>query len=266
MLTTRVYSAIILGAVVLPLVWVGGPLFLAGIIALAILASWEYGRMVTGIGYQPQMPLLFGLAVTLPLAAYVRSAQPMQGEIVAAAIALSLLAQIFRKQAKHPLAEWALSLSGGLYVSLLISYFVLLRLLPNGTAWVFLLLACVWTCDSAAYLAGSNFGRHGFFTYISPKKTVEGAVGGILAGSVVALAGVPLLGFPLAHALPLGLAISMAATFGDLAESLIKRQLKVKDSGNTIPGHGGFLDRIDSLLFAAVVLYCYAAWLPRLSW
>ena len=194
------------------------------------------------------MPLLFALAVLLPLEAYLRGARTLQGEIVAGAIALSLLAQLFRKQAKHPLAEWALALSGGLYVSLLLSYFVLLRMLPNGMFWIFLLLICVWTCDSCAYLAGSNFGRHGFFTHISPKKTVEGAVGGILAGSVAAFAGVPLLGIPLAHALPLGLAMSVAATFGDLAESLIKRQLKVKDSGNTIPGHGGFLDRIDSLL------------------
>lgn len=266
MLGKRVTSALILGAVVLPIVWVGGPLYLAGIIAVALLASWEYARMLAGVGYRPQTPLLFAMAILLPLEAYWRSVPSLQGEILAAVAALSLVAQVFQRQSKHPLLDWALSLAGGLYISLLMSYFILLRNLTSGVYWVLLVLICVWTCDSCAYLAGTNFGKHGFFTNISPKKTLEGAIGGIVAGSAVAFVGVPFLPIPLSHALPLGLAVAFAATFGDLAESLIKRQLKTKDSGATIPGHGGFLDRIDSLLFAGVVMYYYAAWVSRFIW
>lgn len=266
MLATRASSAIVLGLIVLPLVWVGGPLFAVGIVALSVLAVWELARMMSSVGHQPQVPFMLGLAVLLPLEAHLRFLQSLQSEILALAIALSLTAQIFRRDAKHPLTDWALSFAGTLYVALPLSYFVSLRAMANGTFWVLLVLACVWMCDTFAYLAGSTFGHHGFFTHVSPKKTVEGAIGGILAGSVTAFAAVPFLPVSLAAALPLGLAISLAATFGDLAESLIKRQLKTKDSGATIPGHGGFLDRVDSMLFAVIVVYAYAAWATRLLW
>ena len=265
-LAKRVTSAITLGVIVLPVIWVGGPYFLAGIMALALLASWEYARMLAGMGYKPQYPLLAILAILLPLEAHFRSVPSLQSEILVGAVLLSLAGQVFRRNAKHPLIDWALSLAGALYISLPLAFAILLRNLTGGVYWVFLLLLIVWTCDSCAYLAGTTFGRHGFFTHISPKKTIEGALGGIIAGSVVAFAGVPFLPISLAQALPLGLAVALAATFGDLAESLIKRQLKAKDSGNTIPGHGGFLDRIDSVVLSVIVMYSYAAWIARFPW
>lgn len=265
-LAKRVTSAIILGAVVLPVIWVGGPYFLAGIMALALLASWEYARMLAGMGYKPQYPLLAALAVLLPLEAHFRSVPSLQGDILVGAVLFSLVGQVFQRNAKHPLIDWALSLAGALYISLPLAFAILLRNLTDGMYWVFLLLLIVWTCDSCAYLAGTAFGRHGFFTHISPKKTIEGALGGIIAGSVVTFAGVPFLPIAPAQAIPLGLAVAVAATFGDLAESLIKRQLKTKDSGNTIPGHGGFLDRIDSIVLAGIVMYYYAAWISRFAW
>jgi phosphatidate cytidylyltransferase len=265
-LAKRVTSAIVLGAIVLPVILVGGPYFLAGTMALALLASWEYGRMLAGVGYRPQYPLLAGLAILLPLEAYFRTVPSLQSEILVGAVLLSLSGQVFRRNSKHPLLDWALSLAGALYISLPLAFAILLRNLTGGMYWVFLMLLIVWTCDSCAYLAGTTFGRHGFFTHVSPKKTVEGALGGIIAGSVVAFAGVPFLPISPAQAIPLGLAISLAATFGDLAESLIKRQLKTKDSGNTIPGHGGFLDRIDSVVLSVVVMYWFAVWIARFSW
>ncbi len=265
-LAQRVSSAIILGAVVLPVIWVGGPYFLAGIMAVALLASWEYARMLAGMGYSPQYPLLAGLAILLPLEAHFRSVPSLQSEILVAALLLSLVGQLFRPGAKHPLVDWALSLAGALYISLPLAFAILLRNLTDGMYWVFLVLLIVWACDSFAYLAGTAFGRHGFFTHVSPKKTIEGALGGIIAGSVAAFAGVPFLPISPAQALPLGFAVALAATFGDLAESLIKRQLKTKDSGNTIPGHGGFLDRIDSLVPSTIVMYIFAVWISRFSW
>lgn len=265
MLATRFSSAIIVGLIVLPLIWVGGPLFSVGIVALSVLAVWELAKMMSSVGHRPQKSLMFGLAILLPLEAHLRGLQPfqqsVQSEILVVAIALSLATQVFRRDVKHPLTDWALSLAGAVYVALPLSYFISLRALANGGYWVLLVVACVWVCDSFAYLAGTTFGHRGFFTHVSPKKTVEGAAGGVLAGSVTAFAAVPFLQVPLAVALPLGFVISLAATFGDLAESLIKRQLKTKDSGAIIPGHGGFLDRIDSMLFAVIVVYIYAAWL-----
>jgi len=260
MLFQRTVSGAILIAIVIPLVLIGGPFYLAAIISLALLCGWEYGHMLAGAGYKPFYGLIYALGALLPLVAYWRPPFLSMSDAVAIVTLLSLTAQVLRPGLRNALANWSLSLAGGLYISLLLSYFIFLRSLDQGGSWVLLPLLCTWVCDSVAYLVGTTFGRHGFFTSISPKKTLEGAIGGIMAGSITAFLGLPLLGIPPAHALPLGLAISLAATFGDLAESLIKRQLKVKDSGHLIPGHGGFLDRVDSLLFAVVITYLYASW------
>jgi phosphatidate cytidylyltransferase len=123
---------------------------------------------------------------------------------------------------------------------------------------VFVVLAVV-LADAAALLVGMRLGRHPFFASISPKKTVEGAVAGVLAAVLVMVIGAfGVLGMSAAHALALGLLVGLSALLGDLVESQMKRIAGVKDSSNLIPGHGGVLDRIDSVLFPPIVVYFYA--------
>ncbi|MGH2366945.1 MAG: phosphatidate cytidylyltransferase [Chloroflexota bacterium] len=197
---------------------------------------------------------------------------------VAAAVILPLIALLFeRKDPRGRLVGWALTLAGTLYVAWLISHFQTLRLVGEagseaGRGWVFYTLAGTWCFDTGAYLVGRPFGRHRFMTWISPNKTWEGAAGGLvlcLLATLVARSPLPFpplaqlvgwapLPIPLWHAPFLALAVSAAAQLGDLAESMIKREAGAKDASELIPGHGGMLDRLDSLLFTVVLVYYYA--------
>ena len=129
-----------------------------------------------------------------------------------------------------------------------------------GRGLTFFLLVTVWICDTAAYLFGKRFGRHKLRPTISPAKTIEGTIAGIVFGTLGAL-GVwslflqEILSLP--HALILGILLSIVGQLSDLSESIIKRSADVKDSGHLIPGHGGLLDRCDSLIFSAPALYIY---------
>jgi len=149
-----------------------------------------------------------------------------------------------------------------LYVGWLGQHLLLVRRLHDGLAWTLLLLLATFATDTGAYAAGRLLGRHKLAPRVSPAKTVEGAVGGLVMAVVAVVALDYLLELP--HRLPmmivLGLAVGAAAELGDLAESLIKRRLGVKDMGHLFPGHGGVLDRLDSLLFVAPVLYYFVRW------
>ncbi len=151
---------------------------------------------------------------------------------------------------------------GFLYLPLLLGHLGLLRELPWGREWVFLVLLVVMAGDTAAYFVGISLGRRKLYPAISPNKSVEGAIGGLagsLAGAYLAMAWFfPALG--IWDCLLLGLLIGVIAQLGDLFESMLKRSFGVKDSGRLIPGHGGILDRLDSLLFAFPVAYFYARW------
>ena len=202
---------------------------------------------------------------------------------VAAAVIVPLVALLFeREDMRGRLVGWALTLAGTLYVAWLMSHFQTLRLVGgagghDGRGWVFYTLAATWCYDSGAYLVGSRTGRTRFMTWISPKKTLEGAAGGLLLVLIATLVargafptGVPVLSpilvdwlgwaplpIPLWHVPFLALAMAFAAQFGDLAESMIKREANAKDASELIPGHGGMLDRVDSLLFTVVLVYYY---------
>jgi len=182
------------------------------------------------------------------------------GPAVALVILMALLAGGIAFAESVPAA--ALTLLGSAYLGALGGAIAALRLLPpdSAGAWrLVLLLAVVMVADAAAFFVGKAAGRHALAPGISPAKTVEGALGG-LAGGVAAAAAVRALGLPdvpLAHALLLGLAVAALGIAGDLVESLLKRWAGVKDSGALFPGHGGMLDRLDSLLFGAPVLYYY---------
>lgn len=148
--------------------------------------------------------------------------------------------------------------TGLLYVTVMLGHLVLVRALPEGAWWIFMLLGIVMMSDTCAYFAGRAFGRHRLAPLVSPKKTVEGAIGGLAGSAVFALVTVKCLGWggiSVAQALILGLLTGLVSQIGDLAESLLKRGAGVKDSGTIFPGHGGLLDRLDSILPGCVVLY-----------
>lgn len=145
----------------------------------------------------------------------------------------------------------------GLYIGLCSSYLMLLRLLPNGSFWLILLTAIIAGSDTGAYYAGRLFGRRKIFPNISPKKTLAGVVGGVVSGVICALTVHFLMKGPLAVAalIPATMLLVCIGIAGDLTESMIKRASGVKDSGTILAGHGGLLDRIDSLLLSAPALY-----------
>jgi phosphatidate cytidylyltransferase len=159
---------------------------------------------------------------------------------------------------------WAAAAAAVMYICGLGLHFILLRETARGLAWTLLACLITWAADIGALFAGKYFGMHPFFPSISPKKTLEGAIGGLLAGVVVAVPVVAVgdLHAPIAVAPLIGLSIGVAAQAGDLVESLVKREAGAKDSGTIIPGHGGILDRIDSLLFAVAVLYYWRLLFP----
>ena len=137
-------------------------------------------------------------------------------------------------------------------------------MIPNGFGWLLTALAVTWANDTVAYVAGVTVGRHKFMPSVSPNKTWEGTMGGLAAAALTgALSFVYLLQLSALHGALLGLAAGVAGIAGDLSESFLKRQVDVKDASALIPGHGGVLDRLDSLLFAAVVVYYYAVWIGR---
>jgi phosphatidate cytidylyltransferase len=267
MLRTRVLSAAVLIPIVAVLAWFGGEWFALLIAVLAALAVWEFGQMMRQGGYAPN-PFM-GLGLTLLLVA---NAWLVEGTLFAPLVVLALLVSLSWQLLKGPsgteTADWALTLGGALWTGGLLGYFVLLRQQPAGPEpyaglrWVVVACLTTWINDTGAYFVGVRWGRHKCCPYLSPKKSWEGTVAGWLSGVLTGLGlGLWLLELAVWQALLLGILIATVAPLGDLAVSMAKRQVGVKDSGNLIPGHGGALDRIDSLLFVAPVVYYVWAWL-----
>ena len=239
----------------------GGPLFAAGLAALSAVAVWEVGRMLATRGdrflYLPGM----ALAAAYPLTAlYLSSAASWAITIVAVAL-IAGAATLRIAPADRPFQTGALTLASAIYVGGLISFGVPLRerfatSAVEGTLFFFLPVTLTWVADTAAYFGGRALGKRRLSPVISPNKTVEGALAALLAGPAAAvLYGyvlLPRLGASLGiyGCLILGLVVAIAATIGDLAESALKRECGVKDSSALLPGHGGLLDRMDSLLWS----------------
>ena len=182
--------------------------------------------------------------------------------LLAVLVLASAILLLFRLREMPQMAgEVALLWAGYLYVPFLMSHLVLARQLPHGIAWVFMLFFVVMCGDSAAYYVGSAVGKHRLYPEVSPKKSIEGSVGG-LAGSIGGALLARYLFYPelaIWHAVAAALLLGTLGQVGDLFESMIKRSCGVKDSGSIFPGHGGVLDRLDSILFAAPALYYYAS-------
>ena len=164
------------------------------------------------------------------------------------------------KDIKHSAGEIGILFLGILYVPLLLAHLALLRGLPHGVQWIFLLLVIVMSGDTAAYYTGRSLGKNKLYPLVSPNKTIEGSLGG-LAGSIAGVFIARATFFPelgVVDAIVLAFLLGLLGQAGDLFESMLKRSFGVKDSGVIIPGHGGILDRLDSILFAAPVAFFYA--------
>jgi len=176
--------------------------------------------------------------------------------VIVGGLAVWELGGLLRRAGLSPLTT-GVSITGGfVYVGTLLSSGILLRERPDGLGWVLMILAGTWACDTAAFLVGRAWGRHRLAA-VSPGKTKEGTAAGLIAAALVGSVASGLLAQPLPRTLGLGLVVGSGAIVGDLAESAIKRRLGAKDSGWLVPGHGGVLDRIDSLLVAVFLGYWY---------
>jgi phosphatidate cytidylyltransferase len=259
----RFLSAIILIPLVAGVTYAGGLWFFATIVFATSIAGYEFFHLMRLGGYKPSY--FWGLALIWLLLADARyPAWQLAKPALTAVIVLSLSWQLFKKDTTTPAVDWALAVAGGLYLGWIAGHFISLRDAPRGLEWMILTLLSTWVADTGAYFIGTYLGRHRSFPRLSPKKTWEGTIGGWVCGVAATLLIGPVVGLGLVHSLVLGALISTSLPFGDLSVSMMKRQVGVKDSSNLIPGHGGMLDRIDSLLFAVVVVYHYARWVVGL--
>ena len=185
--------------------------------------------------------------------------------LIIAALTYAILFIILKRGKPGLSREVSTRMAGVIYISLALTHFVLLRDLSLGRWWLLFALVIVWSNDTFAYYGGKNLGRTKLAPRISPNKTVEGAVCGIIGGVVAALIFVRLFKMTGAPQVTIVIAVvaGISGILGDLAESLIKRRVGVKDSGTLIPGHGGLLDRIDSLLFAVPTVYYMLIFMGR---
>lgn len=262
MLRTRAKSAAVLVVVVAVPAIVGGWAFLALVAVTAALGAWEYSKLLQQGGYQPQRWLAVALSLLFVAQAQWPDLLPL-APLLTVVVLASLLLDLWHR-APQPASDWALTLAGSLYVGWLLSHFVRLRALPDGLAWLALAVLVVWAGDVSAYFAGRAFGRHPWWPRHSPKKTWEGYLAGVLAAALAAAAlGHFLVGINWLEGLALGLLAGALAPLGDLAESMIKRQVGAKDSGALIPGHGGVLDRIDTMLVTIPLVFYWATLLPH---
>lgn len=238
------------------------PLFWGVLVLLSAAALVEYAGLLRRLAGTDHTFSLVLVGLLPPLAAYFGRIEPVTAGMVIALLLLFALTLCRQAATESGFDYVARATFGIVYAGLLPAYLVLIMVRPHGAAWLAVLTALVIASDTGAYYSGSLFGRHKLCPTISPHKTVEGFVGGLLSG----VAAGTVLGFLLVPGSePLRLAfaallVSGLGVMGDLLESVLKRSVAVKDSGAILPGHGGILDRVDSLLVAAPVFYYLLAW------
>jgi phosphatidate cytidylyltransferase len=269
MLRTRVIVAAILLPIGLVIIYIGGWAFSAFVTLIVGLAAWEYSQIFRGSDLQPAVVIAVAGAAGLALGRAwngFESAPLLISLILISSMIYHMVA--YERGRDQAGTDFAVTLSAAFYIGWLGSYLISIRSLPEGFWWLLLVLPIVWLADSGAYFIGRSFGKHKLSPRLSPKKTWEGYLGGVLVGTLGAV-GLACLwqlwagaGFSITalQAALLGLLLSTITTLGDLGESMIKRQSGVKDSSNLIPGHGGVFDRIDSWLWAALIGYYFIIW------
>ena len=274
MLRQRVLSAVIFVPILFASIWFGNPWFSIVVAIAALLGVIEFYAMVDRRRWQPLA--IFGTLWTLffifnayyaPKYSSDNTYILVTSALIASAVALPLVWMLFlRSSSEKVMVSWAATVAGIFYMGWLLSYWVLIMNHYsgdwNGRDWVLLALFSTFAVDTTAYFIGRAWGRHKMAPTISPGKTWEGAIGGFVGAlvAVVALALILDIDISYSKMVILGVLIAVFAQLGDLAESKLKRSVGVKEASNLIPGHGGILDRLDSIVFTGVVVYYCLRW------
>lgn len=261
MFLQRTISSMVFAPLVGFAVYFGGKYFAALLLAVSFLGALEYRRLLhqAGVTIPASFPVVISLVALLG-----HTGQPallLMGLLIGALFFLVL--SLF----KGGVVEALYGLSGQMYLGGLLGALGLLRSGKGGREWALLVLLVTWATDVGAYLGGSAFGKHKLAPKISPSKSWEGAICGVMAAGAAGGILSTYLGFSVPFAVGSGLILGVLAESGDLAESLLKRFCNAKDSGNLIPGHGGVLDRFDSLLFTGaggLLIRLFSSILPSL--
>ncbi len=256
MVLKRIITGICMGIIVGIAIWLGNPLFLLVACIAAALAVFEFYRIAR---HENVQPLVYpGIFFTVLLVLQSISPFPQTLPVLfVLLVVLPLVWVLFKHDKDSTFINVAWTILGALYTGWMISFYVNIRELRDGMGWTFLVLTCTAMCDVFAYAVGSWLGKHPLASSVSPGKTVEGAIGGIAGSMLFAVLLGTFFKLPLNHVgmILAGIVIGVFAEIGDLVESLLKRNMKAKDSGTILPGHGGLLDRIDSHLLVSPVAY-----------
>ena len=254
MLLPRILTALVGIPLMLYLVHAGGVAYGLFVTGISTLCCYEYALMLRLGGRPVQFVTTVALGAALAACAALGGPLPLT---LACGAALVVLAEMAAPE--HSLDRVALTLFGALFAGWMPAHLALIRdLRPHGEAFAFLTFAAVWTMDTAAYAAGRGFGRHALAPVLSPKKTWEGAIAGFAAAVLVSLA---FQKFKLSEfvtplqAVVIGVIIGTMGQLSDIAKSIVKRDVGVKDSGALLPGHGGVFDRFDSYILCAPAVY-----------
>lgn len=257
----RLFSGIVLLAVIIATGIAGGPVLFAFTLAISLIGYWEFLRV---FGLEKRLPGILGLLALLLYygTVWMEAALYMEGPLVLILFLMALMAVYVFTFPKFKTEEITAPFFGLVYVAVMLSFLYQTRNIPvegQDTSLIyFLIFICSWGCDTCAYAVGMLIGKHKLAPVLSPKKSVEGAVGGV--------AGAALIGYLYAAAFSLdrpecALLCAVGAVVsqvGDLAASAVKRNHNIKDYGCLIPGHGGILDRFDSVIFTAPIIYVLA--------
>ncbi len=268
MLGKRILTAVIGIPVAICVINYGEWLFAAAIVILTLLAWHEFYVMLKNKSITVFYSLGVAASIVILGCAWLGNSQEMM--MVMFASTLLALMRVVISGTAFTLVDVAFSLLGIFYISISFAHLVLLRFtdqtvklitssgeLSAGAAYLWLAFIGTWASDTFAFFIGSYFGKHKLCPAISPNKTIEGAVGG-MCGSIIAITLLAVtFKLPIGHSIIMGILVGIAAPAGDLVQSAIKRFAGVKDSGQVLPGHGGILDRFDSILFAVPVIYYY---------
>ena len=275
MVTKRIITGLLIGIGASILVWFGDPWVTVAVCVVSALASYEFYRIVKNENIKPLTWLGIIFSVLFAVNAFVQtnsiniagvSSWFTLTSLITSITVIPLLWMLFKQNREHAFINWGWTVAGVLYTGWLLSFYIHIRATENGLGWLFLVLGCTALCDVFAYAVGSTLGKHPLASSISAGKTVEGSIGGLIASIIFAIVSSLLFNLPLNYwqMILTGVIISIFAQTGDLVESLLKRNMKAKDAGNVLPGHGGILDRIDSHLLVAPVAYYLILILQRL--